>query len=65
VGKGVVKDWAGFEFLVRKAFEALKADPSQYPVIVCIAPKTPKGHKNEIAKIMFKVRLSIFDLSRV
>eukprot|EP01127_Copromyxa_protea_P004322 TRINITY_DN14199_c0_g1_i1.p1 TRINITY_DN14199_c0_g1~~TRINITY_DN14199_c0_g1_i1.p1 ORF type:complete len:465 (-),score=95.62 TRINITY_DN14199_c0_g1_i1:13-1305(-) len=54
VDRGVVKDWKGFEFLVRKAYSLLHCSPSLYPVIICIAPKTPKGHKNEIAQIMFK-----------
>eukprot|EP01126_Amoeba_proteus_P043832 TRINITY_DN4832_c0_g2_i3.p1 TRINITY_DN4832_c0_g2~~TRINITY_DN4832_c0_g2_i3.p1 ORF type:complete len:322 (-),score=61.36 TRINITY_DN4832_c0_g2_i3:704-1669(-) len=54
VVRGVVTNWKGWENLCRKAFDELKTDPSLYPVIVCVAPKTPNVHKSEIANILFR-----------
>jgi len=52
---GIVRDWEGFERVVRFAFEeCLKVDPSKHPVLLTEAPLNPRHVRERMAEIMFE-----------
>jgi len=53
IDRGVVKDFDGLETILRKCFKLLNTDPTKYLVIIAMAPKTPKTHKDKIAGFLF------------
>ena len=52
---GIVKDWDGFEKIVRYAFEeVLRVDPSKHPVLLTEPPLNPRHVREKMAEIMFE-----------
>eukprot|EP01126_Amoeba_proteus_P062822 TRINITY_DN8594_c0_g1_i1.p1 TRINITY_DN8594_c0_g1~~TRINITY_DN8594_c0_g1_i1.p1 ORF type:complete len:288 (-),score=34.68 TRINITY_DN8594_c0_g1_i1:938-1801(-) len=54
IQRGIIKDFVVLERIFRDIYAGLKTSPSSYTVIVAVAPKTPRSHKEEIAKILFE-----------
>ena len=55
IERGFIQNFSDVEKIFRQVFQELKTEPSAYPVLVCVAPKTSNANKNKIASILFEV----------